>query len=356
MHKKIIILVVAFLLIMSSVDAQLKKVGSSAVVGMETALEILAGICSFGKVGMYLSEFTTYFAGMLSRVILFIFMFFMIEDEDMFYNHLEEGVMSNPLLSPGVENVLGIFIGMLQPIYILAIVMTALYLLFMQSSIEGRAKAKSLLSKLIISLAVISLSLPILTASIAVSESLTGTILNLVDLEMIQEILHDGMYGSWCLMTRLGILHSELAAAFYAILFSLGMWGPYMVVGLRHIMLVFLFMLFPISITLYSFSLSRGIGRRMLELTIVLLFIQVFMAVTVLAISVGTYINPTDIPGLEVPERNCIPVGLPQLASLFGAFGEGKTDVMSFLIGTVGHILFMIAPLMALRWFKGFLP
>ena len=353
MHKKTIILVAAVLLLVSVADA---KIGASAAAGMSTVLDLLANVCEFGKVGMYLKEFTTYFADMLSRVILFIFMYFMIEDEDMFYNNIEEGVMSNPSLSPGVENVLGIFIGMLQPIYILAIVMTALYLLFMQSSIEGRAKAKSLLSKLIVSLTVISLSLPILTASMAVSESLTGTILNLVDLEMIQEILHDGLYGSWCLMTRLGILHSELAAAFYVILFSLGMWGPYMVVGLRHIMLVFLFMLFPISITLYSFSLSRGIGRRMLELTIVLLFIQVFMAVTVLAISVGTYINPTDIPGLEVPERNCIPVGLPQLASLFGVFGEGKTNATSFLIGTVGHILFMIAPLMALRWFKGFLP
>lgn len=361
MHKKIIILVVAFILLANSAGAV--KLTTAAAGKLSGLMNILGSLCDLGvipgkvgKVGFYLEEFTTYFAGVLTRVVLFGFMFFMIEDEDMFYNNIEEGVLSNPSLSPGVENVMGIFIGLLQPIYILAIVLTALYILFMQSSIEGRAKAKSLLSKLIISLAVISLSLPILTASIAISESLTDTILTLVDLEMIEEILHDGIYGSWCLMTRIGIVHSELALAFYSILFSLGMWGPYMVIGLRHIMLVFLFMLFPISITLYSFSLSRGIGRRMLELTIVFLFIQVFMAVTILAISIGTYINPDDIPGLQVPERSCVPPLMPVLGQVFYFIGEGKTDAMSFLIGTVGHILFMIAPLMALRWFKGFLP
>ncbi len=353
MHKKIIILVMAVILLMSGADA---KMGSSALNSINNVLGILADLCNFGLAGKYLEEFTTYFAGMLSRVILFIFMFFMIEDEDMFYNNIEQGVMENPSLSPGIENVVGIFISMLEPIYILAIILTAFYFLFMQSSIEGRARAKSLLSKLIISLAVISLSLPILRVSIALSESLTGTILNLIDIRMVQRILHDGIYGSWCLMMRMGIAHSETALAFYLILFSLGMWGPYMVIGLRHIMLVFFFMLFPISITLYSFNLSREIGRRMLELTIVLLFIQTFMAVTVLAISIGAYITPHDIHGLQVPERTCIPGGMPKLTSLFGTFGEGETNIMLLVIGIVGHILFMIAPLMALRWFKGFLP
>ena len=359
MHKKIIVLLVALILLTNS-TAALSATGS-----LTGFLNILGSLCDIGafagkgkvaKVVPFLEEYTTYFAGMLTRVVLFGFLHSTITDEDMFYNNIEEGVMSNPVLSPGVENVVGIFIGMLQPIYILAIVLTALYLLFAQSSIEGRVKAKALLSRLIVSLAIISLSLPILTASIAISEGLTGTILNLVNLDMIREVMHDGIYGAWCLMTRLGVLHSELSVAFYSILFSLGMWGPYMVIGLRHIMLVFLFMLFPISITLYSFGLSRGIGRRMLELTIVFLSLQALMAVTVLAISIGTYINPTDIPGLKVPDRTCIPVGLPAFASLFGVFGAGETDILLFLIGTVGHILFMIAPLMALRWFKGFLP
>lgn len=363
MHKKIIILALVFIFLTNSIAAvSISPSAGGSILGILNVLGTLCDIGAFagkGKVAAaapFLEEYTTYFAGMLTRAVLFGFMYSLINDEKMFYNNIEEGVMSNPSLSPGVENVLGIFIGMLQPIYILAIVLTALYLLFAQSSIEGRVKAKALLSKLIISLVIISLSLPILTASIAISEGLTRTILNLVDLDMIQEIMHDGIYGAWCLMARLGVLHSELSVAFYSILFSLGMWGPYMVIGLRHIMLVFLFMLFPISITLYSFSMSRGIGRRMLELTIVFLSIQAFMAVTVLAISVGAYINPTDIPGLQVPDRNCIPVGVPELASLFGVFGEGETDIFSFLIGTVGHILFMIAPLMALRWFKGFLP
>jgi len=355
MHKKIIMLVVVFLLLVSSVDA----LGSSTITNIMGVVDKVGLLCNLpiiGKVGRYLDEFTEHLAGMLVRAILFVVIYFNIEDEDMFYNHVRESVMNNPSLSPGIENVVGIFISLLQPIYILAIVLAALYLLFMHSSIEGRAKAKSLLFKLIISLSVISLSLPILQASIAVSESLTDTILNLVDLDMIQEILHDGMYGSWCLMMKMGLLHSELVITFYMILYSIGMWGPYMVIGLRHIMLAFFFMLFPISVALYSFSLSRGLGRRMLELTIVFLFIQVFMAVTVLAISVGTHINPQEIPGLEVPEKSCGLIGIAQLDSIFGAFGEGRTDILSFTIGVVGHILFITAPLMALRWFKGFLP
>ncbi|MBU4201936.1 MAG: hypothetical protein KKB85_02160, partial [Candidatus Altiarchaeota archaeon] len=113
----------------------------------------------------------------------------------------------------------------------------------------------------------------------------------------------------------------------------------------------------PVSrIVLYSFSLSRGLGRRMIELTIVFLFVQVFMAVTLLAISVGTHINPKEIPGLEVPETSCGLTGISGLDSIVGALGKGRTDILSFTLGVVGHIFFMTAPLIALRWFKGFLP
>jgi len=362
MHKKVIILVAVFLLLMSSADAQglegvLKVLG---VIGElcegDNPLFTLLKVTKLHALFLSVDELATQLADMLARLILFIGLFFMIEDDGMFYNNIRAGVMSNPSLSPGVVNVMGIFVSMLQPIYILAIVLTAIYLLFMRSSIEGRAKAKSLLFRLIISLVVVSLSLPILTASIAISESLTDTILSLVDIEIVREILHDGIYGSWCLIKKLGVLQSELLITFYMILFSIGIWGPYMVIGLRHIMLVFFFMLFPISITLYSFSLSRELGRRMLELTIVLLLIQVFMAVTVLAISIGTYINPQEIPGLEVPGRSCGQIGIPEIDLLFSTLGPGRTDILSFVIGTVGHIFFITAPLMALRWFKGFLP
>jgi len=56
-------------------------------------------------------------------------------------------------------------------------------------------------------------------------------------------------------------------------------------------------MVFPVGIALYSFVFLRSIGRKILEQTIVWIYMQAFLSVTILVISLGAgyyYIVPDE--------------------------------------------------------------
>jgi hypothetical protein len=61
---------------------------------------------------------------------------------------------------------------------------------------------------------------------------------------------------------------------------------------LRYIMLMIWTVLFPVSLFLSSFELTRGIGRNMIEQTIFWSILQIFYAVTIDVIAVGFAILP----------------------------------------------------------------
>jgi len=74
-------------------------------------------------------------------------------------------------------------------------------------------------------------------------------------------------------------------------------WLPYVVIGMRHIMMTLFCMVFPVGIALYSFVFLRSIGRKILEQTIVWIYMQAFLSVTILVISLGAgyyYIVPDE--------------------------------------------------------------
>jgi len=68
--------------------------------------------------------------------------------------------------------------------------------------------------------------------------------------------------------------------------------GLYGFMSLRYIMLMIWTILFPVSIFLASFRMTRGIGRNMIEQTIFWSILQVFYAVSIDVIAVGFKILP----------------------------------------------------------------
>ena len=63
--------------------------------------------------------------------------------------------------------------------------------------------------------------------------------------------------------------------------------------ALRYVMLMVWVILFPLSLFLSSFELTRGLGRNMIEQTVFWTILQIFYAVTIDVIAVGFMILPT---------------------------------------------------------------
>jgi hypothetical protein len=140
---------------------------------------------------------------------------------------------------------------------------------------------------------------------------------------------------------------------------------------------------FPIGIALYSFVFLRDIGRKILEQTIVWIYLQAFLAVAILVISLGSsyyYLVPLDanpklsnvpipmamdegllkllewLPGVNIGasmDPTSIFPGLP-----FSAITPvlGITSILAFSIGAMAYALLVAVPFMMLRLLGKFLP
>ena len=123
-------------------------------------------------------------------------------------DHLPELILMNPKImiaddrgnyygNPPMEQLVDAFIRITQPFYVLAIMLVAFYLLFVSGSPLGRARAKSSLIRLVISMGVIVLTIPIIQLCLDFSELLSGSILNMQDITPGISILKDAVWGLW---------------------------------------------------------------------------------------------------------------------------------------------------------------
>lgn len=304
-----------------------------------------------------------------------------------FSNNYEKAILANPSLldsstegyNPMITNAIAFSINIMLPFYVMAIVLTGAYMLFISGSPEARANAKNLLKRLIVSLVVFSMSPLIIEAMLVTSQNISSAILGQADPSNVKMVLDGGIWGSYLIFCKLGITDLEIAIAYWTSLFVMA-WLPYMVIGMRHIMMTLFCMVFPIGIALYSFVYLRDIGRKILEQTIVWIFLQAFLSVAILVISLGSsyyYLLPPD----ENPKLTNFPVpalmdkGILSLAGMLGInFGAsqlpvtipgitvtspmmlGMTSILSFSIGAMAYALLVAVPFMMLRLLNKFLP
>lgn len=193
--------------------------------------------------------------------------------------------------NPPVENMVNFMISILIPFYVFAFVLIAIYLIFVSASPMGRARAKSTLLKLIASVPIILLTIPVVQLFIDISEVLTASVLNLVDVTLGIGMLKESINMirnefNWLMFYDISPSVRHIAAV---ILFCMPV---FIVIFIRYFIIVIYTIMFPLTVFMYAFHWTRRMGDLLLKQTIWWIFSQFMMAVILLGISVAALSLP----------------------------------------------------------------
>ena len=283
-----------------------------------------------------------------------------------FPEHFSQVIVANPSFNassasfnPGMSNMASVLIKLLIPFYLLAIALTAFYLLFSSGSPHGRAGAKSLLKRLIISMFFFSVSPYIAEILMATSQNLTQAILATADVNSVKEVLLGGVWGSFWIISKIAMTDLELGIPFWLSLYIMA-WMPYVIICLRYILVTLFCMVFPLGVALYSFVFLRGLGRKILEQTLVWVYMQVFFALVIITIGAGIHLYdalpaPRIFSGVNVIP---IPGGSQLFQFIFNALNIQvlSTNIIAFTLGAAANALIFAVPFMMVRLLNHFLP
>ncbi len=176
-------------------------------------------------------------------------------------------------VAPMVES----YIQLIFPLFMLILVVTGAYLIFMSGSPAGRSHAKSMFWKTLLSMVLVSYSLEIIKIMMAISTAITTKILAGVT----EGALSFGASDILEFYILLGLTYG------FFIIFAL------VSVGMRYILTLMLIALFPITIFLYFFEipligfLSKEMGVKLWNLTIKAIFAQVAQAIAFAVMIIG---------------------------------------------------------------------
>ena len=255
------------------------------------------------------------------------------------YQHLPELILMNPEImletdggefvgNTPVENFVNFFIRMTEPFYIIAILSIAFYLLFVSGSPLGRARAKSSLIKLIISMGVIMLTVPIIQLLIDVSEYVTGSVLALGETGPAIDAMRESINTmSWNFYVT--CIFSYWNAVYMMVFAGVMFGGPLLLIAVRYYVIIMLTIMFPITVFMFAFYFSRRVGAQVFKETLAWIFIQPLMAIILVAISAAAYTMPL--------------MDDPSVSMAFG-LGAAMALLVSPLIAT--HVMDWMAMLM----------
>ncbi len=279
------------------------------------------------------------------------------------FGHLIDNLKLLVLMNPNprsgdVLNYIGTFIKIVIPLYMLAIAVTGFYLLLISGSPKGRAKAKFLMRDLVVGMVAVSLSPLILQLLVNVSYQATDAVLSQTDIGIVTTSMTsvlggtDPVNGVLC---PLCVLHTfvtfiEIELGYYTFLpFFLVVWGSLVFFFLRFAIISLWMIIFPLSVLLYSFATTRDVGRNMLEQTILWIYMQFFIAVILVAVALCLTQRPAGF--MSVGMANDLPSNIVEKTFIWYL-----PSVLFDFIPFIGCLVMIIAPLLMLRLFKGFLP
>ncbi|MFH1835811.1 MAG: hypothetical protein ABH851_06455 [Methanobacteriota archaeon] len=158
-------------------------------------------------------------------------------------------------VSAGIDALLPYFTSILIPLYISAVLFTALYYIVKSTNPRGRARAKAMLSKLLFSMILVAMAPIIYQTLLDLSSALVDAVYNsnattLGDLNTMTEAATGGeIFGVCCV---------------FIIMLSILGWTLIMAL-LRYFFVVAYAAVFPILIFLYFFDLTRSWGRKYIK-------------------------------------------------------------------------------------------
>jgi hypothetical protein len=216
------------------------------------------------------------------------------------YDNLPYFLLNDPQpASPQIASISSYFIGFLEPLYVTAILLTGIYLLFFSGTPEGRMKAKATLISLILGMVIISTSTYLIQLLLDTSNSLTRNILGQGPIDVgltyrkaIDYLNYRAIDFMWTNII-LGIpflLLSLLATA-----------GIFIMLAARYFFLIFLIIFFPAAIFLTFFPPTRTVGNTLLRQLIFWAFLPAAYALVLVTIVVSSQ-NLTGI----IPELSSI--------------------------------------------------
>lgn len=254
--------------------------------------------------------------------------------------------VAGPNANPAIVSVVNSFLRILEPLYIIAIILTGVYLLFIAGTPAGRARAKSMFWKLIFSMVVVTLSMQLFQIFLNISSALTVGVANIggVDSTTISHIIMPFMLFLLGLAT-LAIAVGSIPVLTFIIITVLFVLLIPIIVNLRYIILLILAMLFPFTIFLHflDFQFTKAFGAKLIRLTFIWAFLPVIMMLAVIGSNIAVESYADKCPDLleYVSFIPGIGVLLSLIYSLFDASCIGMIG-MSF----VGTIIIFATPFM----------
>lgn len=198
-------------------------------------------------------------------------------------NHFLELVEINPkATNAAIMNITGYFIYILEFLYIAALLVIGVYLLFLAGSPVGRLTAKSILPGIIAGMALTPISPHIMGILLNISGGLTHEIFSLLPGDPTR-IFTEPITTLIAEFGGLNDFSAQAALPFF--LFSLFLLSMNLILFVTRYIIVSIFIaIFPITLFLYCFNITRDMGRSLMEHTLIWIFSQVIVAVVLVSI------------------------------------------------------------------------
>jgi len=298
-----------------------KRVGIKIAIALVTILFLTSSV-SAGLWDDFKDFIFNFFSGFIDGVAKLIQELFSL----ILYS-IEALILYNP--DPeGVRNLVRGFIQLLIPIYALAITISGIYLLFTSIAPAQRARAKSLLVKLIFSMILVSLSLDIFKILLGISKAISeGILAGLYISHANVPVATKALLGALFILSPLILLYLGLAAL--------------TVVALRALFVLLMAALFPFTLFLYFFDFTKDLGTKFMRYTLIWIFTQVVMAI-ILAVTI-TGLNTIDVssPGGAMFQLFWVGAGFTLLI-VAPLIMTGIMQWLGALVASVGMIISLI--------------
>lgn len=210
----------------------------------------------------------------------------------LFYDNLPLMITQNPPIdNPIIHSSLVFFINILEPFYVVAIILCGFYLMLLSSSPKGRANAKSLLLRLLISMFFVTLSIHIIKFIFLASENLASDIMafNPQGTNILRDttILFANEFAT---KTAISFSGGHIFLMIKILLF----FGIFSILSLRYLFLTVFSILMPLGIFFYFFNITKAVGRKIFEQVFIWSFSQAILALIFTAGNISASIFSAD--------------------------------------------------------------
>ncbi|MFH1788252.1 MAG: hypothetical protein ABH834_02580 [Candidatus Altiarchaeota archaeon] len=179
-----------------------------------------------------------------------------------------------------IRSMNALFIRAFMPVYVTFFLILGLYMIFMQGSPKGRAEAKAFLIDLVVGMILVGLSPVIFQVILDISAFVTNYI-------WTQSGVTFGQYKEWW-RTR----PDQTVYCCYFFMAIASVISSEIVVLFRYFIVMIFAAIFPLSVFLYTFRFTKGMGNSLMKFSFMAIFSQVPM-VLFLVIGLKAYQDPS---------------------------------------------------------------